>query len=108
VNINLIAPISDLGCGVDGLNIFKALTQLGHRVALWPLGAVTAPEQDVEAILQAVKRTDLFDASAPSLRIHGVPNMALQAGRGRRTNQAGFDTFKRLTWQGTVRTILAA
>jgi glycosyltransferase involved in cell wall biosynthesis len=91
VNINLIAPISDLGCGVDGLNIFKALTQLGHKVALWPLGAVTAPEQDVETILQAVKRTDLFDASAPSLRIHGVPNMALQAGRGRRI---GLTTFE--------------
>ena len=25
-----------------------------------------------------------------------------------RTNQAGIDTFKRLTWQGTVRSILAA
>jgi glycosyltransferase involved in cell wall biosynthesis len=94
MNVNLIAPISDLGCGVDGLNIFKALTQLGHRVAFWPLGAVTAPEQDVEAILQAVKRTDLFDASAPSLRIHGVRNMAWQVGRGRRIGLTTFELDK--------------
>jgi glycosyltransferase involved in cell wall biosynthesis len=94
MNINLLAPINEMGLGVDGLNIFKALTQLGHKVALWPLGEVTAPEEDIEAILQAVRRTGLFDASAPSLRVHWLSDMALQAGRGRRIGVTTFEVDK--------------
>jgi glycosyltransferase involved in cell wall biosynthesis len=94
MNINLIAPICDVGFGVDGLNIFKALTQLGYKVALWPYGEVKAPEGDVETILRAVKRTGLFDASAPSLRIHWLSEMALQAGRGRRIGLVTFELDK--------------
>jgi hypothetical protein len=37
VNINLSAPINQLGYGVTGLNLSKVLSEAGHTVSLFTI-----------------------------------------------------------------------
>ncbi len=36
MNLNLISPINQLGGGISGFNLYRALVEAGHCVALWP------------------------------------------------------------------------
>ena len=53
-NINMLCPINQLGYGVTGLNISKALHDAKHSVALFVVGNLEAPEpyhQDLKQMI---------------------------------------------------------
>ena len=62
MEINLTAPINDLGYGVAGLNILKGLVRNGCKVSYWPIGQPTiSSEEDAEIISE--ERISVFIAS---------------------------------------------
>ena len=44
VTLNFSAPINQMGYGISGLNISKALTEAGHTVALFTISNIDVPE----------------------------------------------------------------
>lgn len=91
MKINVAAPINQLGYGVVGLNVVKALEARGDQVALWGIGQTNCPPEDRNVILLATERAKLFDSKAPSLRIFHQNDMAPAVGRGARV---GFPIFE--------------
>ena len=87
ININLVAPMNQLGYGVVGCNIFKALNEIGHNVALWPIGGeVRWPgDEKFKALVQkGVLNARFYDQNAPSLRIWHQFELDMFPGRGKR------------------------
>ncbi len=82
MDINVTAAISSLGYGIVSLNVIDWLTRSGHAVALWPIGAVEAPEEHHEMLGRALAQRDLYDARAPSLRISAPSDLTHHVGRG--------------------------
>lgn len=82
LDINVTAPINSLGYGIVGLNVVAGLDRLGHRPALWPIGAVEAPDESHEMLRRALARAEEFDPQAPSLRIANAGNLAQHVGKG--------------------------
>jgi len=85
MNINLVAPISQLGYGVAGFNVLKALVRNGNHVALWPISEKISWENkpaDLELIQNAIRAIQLFDTSAPSIRLWHQHDLALFPGKG--------------------------
>lgn len=86
-SINLIAPINKLGYGVVGANIFDSLTARGADVALWPIAnKVSWPgEADFkQRVDKALARAQMFDSTAPSLRIWHQFELDMFPGKGKR------------------------
>jgi len=81
MNFNLVAPINQLGYGVVGYNVLKALMEAGHEVSYWPIGN---PSWDSPSpfVQQAIDRAKMFDSKAPSIRIWHQNDMAMFPGRG--------------------------
>lgn len=91
MRINLSAPINDLGYGVAGLNILKALAK-SHEVALFPIGQVHITSQpDADLFKQCVENAKSYDDQAPSVRIYHQDSLAEHIGRGVRV---GFPFFE--------------
>lgn len=90
-NINLSCPINQLGYGVTGLNIAKALHELKHSVALYVIGNLDAPESYHEALKQMISNSKMPDWNAPSLRIWHQHDMAQFVGNG---DKYGFPIFE--------------
>lgn len=82
--INLTAPINQLGFGVVGLNALLAMQQLGYEVALWPIGPIDSPQEHQSEIEAALLASGAYDPQAPSLRISVPSDFAHQVGRGLR------------------------
>lgn len=107
MNINLVAPINSLGYGLAGLNITKALVELGHKVALFPVGnmnrvgtslgvydcdnAIVNDPKYQKILLDTIKNTEFYDSLAPCVRIWHQNNLSLRAGRGK---SIGFPIFE--------------
>ena len=72
-NINLSSPVNQLGYGVAGLNIAKALHDLKHSVALFVIGNLEAPEQYHEPLKQMIANSRMPDWTAPSIRLWHQP-----------------------------------
>lgn len=82
-NINIIAPINQLGYGVVSLNIVKSLSSLGVNVSLFPIGGqIQCPSSDVAVINKCVRNATLYDPSAPCVKIWHQNDLALHAGKG--------------------------
>ena len=81
MDINLVAPINQLGYGVVGYNILKALGQAGHDVSYWPIGDARW-ESPAPFAQQAMERAKTFNASAPSIRIWHQNALDMFPGRG--------------------------
>lgn len=81
--INLIAPINQLGYGITGLNVVKALSKK-TLVALWPMHQpqVTTGE-DAELISNCIQRTQFPDFDAPCIRIWHQHDMSQFVGKGK-------------------------
>tara|TARA_R100001509_G_scaffold165339_1_gene146488 strand:- start:510 stop:1565 length:1056 start_codon:yes stop_codon:yes gene_type:complete len=92
MEVNLTAPINDLGYGVAGLNILKGLVRNGCKVSYWPIGQPTAhTEEDAEIIRACMSNRELFNKDAPSLRLWHQHDMAEHIGAGIRV---GFPVFE--------------
>ena len=90
--INLTCPINNLGYGVTGFNILKALCAKGVNVCYWPIGQPTAnTEQDANIINECVNNASRFNPKSPSLRLWHQHDMAQHIGGGERI---GFPIFE--------------
>ena len=92
MNINLTAPINDLGYGTVGINVLKSLVRNGCSVAYWPIGQPSVHDEESGVIVQqAMAKAQSFDVTAPSLRIWHQHDMAQHVGKGQRI---GFPIFE--------------
>ena len=97
MDINLITPINQLGYGIVGTNILKALSNK-HNVALWILGTGEAHPSDHDTIKSAVSNAHFFNKHAPCLRIWHQHDMSMHVGKGVHAGMPIFelDTFTQL------------
>ena len=91
MDINLIAPINDLGYGYTGLHVCDELMKLGHRVSLFPITKPHCHFRHEDNIKQALKNAEMFDVNAPCIRIWHQNDMAQFVGRGK---HIGFPIFE--------------
>lgn len=92
MDINLIAPINQLGYGIAGLNILKSLTELGENVALFPvMGRVEAPEEYHTIVKDSMERAAFFNKNAPCIRLWHQHDMSQFVGTG---THVGFPIFE--------------
>ena len=83
MKINLQAPINQLGYGVAGLNILKAL-QKKADVSLFPIGQPQVTNQaDADIVTNAVETSKRFDAYARCVKIWHQNQMAEGIGSGK-------------------------
>ena len=83
MNINLMTPINQLGYGVAGLNILKAL-QVEHNVALHMISQPQVTNQaDADAVKQGLETAQTFDPQAPCVKIWHQNQMAERVGSGK-------------------------
>tara|TARA_Y100000592_G_scaffold97970_1_gene169870 strand:+ start:1688 stop:2728 length:1041 start_codon:yes stop_codon:yes gene_type:complete len=83
MNINLMAPINQLGYGVAGLNILKAL-QKEAEVSLFPIGQPQVTTQaDSDAVRGSMGNAQKFDPKAPCIKIWHQNQMAERVGSGK-------------------------
>lgn len=81
--INLMTPINDLGYGVAGLNILKAL-QKHTEVALHVIGQPQATrKEDIDAVKKSLETARSFDPNAPCVKIWHQNQMAERIGSGK-------------------------
>ena len=96
--INIIAPINQLGYGVAGLNIVKALSRISP-VALWTIGQPQITNQeDADICKQAIEMSSVYDPSKPCLRIWHQHDLSQFIGRGKHVGFPIFelDTFNKI------------
>ena len=83
MRINLQAPINQLGYGVAGLNILKAL-QNKAEVSLFPIGQPQVTnKQDAIAVNRGIEVAETFDPQAPCIKIWHQNQMAERIGSGK-------------------------
>ncbi len=82
MQLNLTAPINQLGYGIVGLNALLALQKLGHDVSLWPIHKAEPTPEHSDAVRLAEARCGYYDPKAPSIRIWQQFNLAQHVGKG--------------------------
>ena len=83
MKINLQAPINQLGYGVAGLNILKAL-QKKAEVSFFPIGQPQVTNQeDATAVRKGMEVASTFDPNAPCIKIWHQNQMAERIGSGK-------------------------
>ena len=83
MKINLMTPINQLGYGVAGLNILKAL-QKQAEVSLFPIGQPQVTNQeDATAVRKGIEVANTFDHKAPCVKIWHQNQMAERVGSGK-------------------------
>jgi len=81
--INLMTPINNLGYGVAGLNILKAL-QKQTDVALHIIGQPDVScDEDIAAVKKGLEKAKLFDRRAPCIKIWHQNQMSERIGDGK-------------------------
>lgn len=90
MNINLSAPINQLGYGVVGTNLLIELSK-SHNVSLWPIGPIDCEEKIIPIAKSSLKNASSFDYDAPSFRLWHQWDMALSAGRGKKYGMTFFE-----------------
>jgi len=84
MNINLMAPINQLGYGVASLNILKALQKEGVDVALSVIGQPQiTTEEDAQAVGRAIESAKTFELEEPCIKIWHQNQMAERMGVGK-------------------------
>jgi len=84
MRLNLQAPINQLGYGVAGLNILKALREEGAEVSLFPIGQPQVTnEKDAHSVREAISIAQTFDPQAPCVKIWHQNQMAERIGSGK-------------------------
>ena len=84
MRINLQAPINQLGYGVAGINILKALQEEGVEVSFFPVGQPQVTNQtDADAVTKGLQTAQMFDPQAPCVKIWHQNQMAERIGSGK-------------------------
>ena len=84
MRINLQAPINQLGYGVAGINILKALYAEGVEVSFFPIGQPQVTnEEDAYTVRRGMRLAQTFDPQAPCIKIWHQNQMAERIGSGR-------------------------
>jgi len=91
--VNLVAPINQLGYGVVGYNVLKALLAAKHEVSYFPIGNPSW-ESDLAFAKAAMEQAKSFKAEAPSIRIWHQNDLAMFPGRGKRIGWPIFELNK--------------
>ena len=92
MNLNLMAPINQLGYGVASLNILKALQAEDVEVSFFPIGQPqVVTQEDAEAVKRGMEAAKLFDVTAPCIRVWHQHDMSQFVGRGK---HIGFPIFE--------------
>jgi glycosyltransferase involved in cell wall biosynthesis len=105
MKLNLMTPINQLGYGVAGLNILKALQKQCH-VSLFPIGNIQVTNQaDADEVKKGLENASLFSAKAPCLKIWHQNQMAERIGSGK---LIGFPIFELDTFSDLEKHHLAA
>ncbi len=89
--INVVSPINQLGYGIAGLNIVKALSKKTD-VALWVIGQPSVSSQeDADLISQCISKAKMPDFNAPCVKIWHQHDMTQFVGNG---TKIGFPIFE--------------
>ena len=91
MNLNYSSPCNPLGYGVAGLNILRELDAAGCSVAYFPIGEISASQDDAEMIQRCVNNQSQYDHLARSVRLWHQHDLAQHVGSGLR---AGFPVFE--------------
>ena len=84
MRINLQAPINQLGYGVVGINILKALYAEGVEVSFFPIGQPQVTnEEDAYTVRRGMRLAQTFDPQAPCIKIWHQNQMAERIGSGK-------------------------
>ena len=81
--LNLVAPINQLGYGVVGCNVLRALMDQGHTVSYFPIGKPTW-DSDLPFVKVAADQAKMYNPDAPSIRIWHQNELSLFPGGGER------------------------
>lgn len=91
MEINVIAPINQLGYGIAGLNITKSLSNL-CKTALWPIGPVDITSmEDAKVIKACIENSYMPNYQASCVRIWHQHDMSQFVGKN---NHIGFPFFE--------------
>jgi glycosyltransferase involved in cell wall biosynthesis len=91
MNININAPINQLGYGITGLNIVKTLNEQCN-LSLFVIGQPQVTnKEDADIISKCIKNSHFFDVKAPCIKIWHQHDMAQFIGKGKRI---GFPIFE--------------
>ena len=95
MDINITSPVNQLGYGLVGHNIIKSAVARDNRVAWWPIGNTDIEQKDVDLLQECRNNTNIFNHTAPSLRIYHQFDLAQHIGKGKRVALPIFelDTF---------------
>ena len=64
MNLNLMAPVNQLGYGVAGLNTLKALQSPRIKCIIFPIGQPqVVTQEDAEAVKRGMEAAKLFDVN---------------------------------------------
>lgn len=99
MRLNLQAPINQLGYGVAGINILKALQAEDVEVSFFPIGQPQVTNQaDADAVRKGMATAQTFDPTAPCVKIWHQNQMAERIGSGKFIGFPIFelDTFNEL------------
>lgn len=88
---NIVAPINQLGYGVVGYNILRALKE--DSPSYYPIGNPEW-ESDLGFVREAVERSKAFDSKAASIRIWHQHDLAMFPGGGERIGWPIFELDK--------------
>ncbi len=92
MRLNLQAPINQLGYGVAGINILKALQAEDVEVSFFPIGQPQVTNQaDADAVRKGMETAQTFEPYAPCVKIWHQNQMAERIGSG---NFIGFPIFE--------------
>ena len=70
MKINLQAPINQLGYGVAGINILKALQAEDAEVSFFPIGQPQVTNQaDADAVRKGIQTAQTLEPYAPCVKI---------------------------------------
>ncbi len=91
MNINVITPINQLGYGIAGLNIVKALNKICN-VSLFTIGPVqVTTKEDADAVRHSLMNAKLPDFKAPCIRIWHQHDMSQFVGNGTKIGYPFFE-----------------
>ena len=83
-NINILAPINNLGYGVASTNICRALSKRGSNISFFPIGQPAfSSQQEADSITPMLKAQGSFDCNAPCLKIWHEHSMGERIGKGK-------------------------